>query len=281
MTAEAIDKDPLSLLPANPVVLFWADAPAFFASTFGNQITRILAARLPIADDAGFVPPRDLRAIVGGIYSMAGADAVVALSGDFHPELIRKAVEKQTVTPVGTPIVISQYAGNDLYTSKNIGFTVVTTKTILAGNETGIRRALDRIRDNRVKREAPEWMMRLVETPQASLVVAGDLTSQPQVAALANQAPFLNSVQKFRVLGNFLPPGLNVAGSLSYPDAATAAQAGASMQELARRATLLSALSFLGLGAPVQGVQVEVRESDAQFVLGLDAQAVAQVLSML
>jgi hypothetical protein len=206
---------------------------------------------------------------------------VAVLTGDFHPDLIHKAAEKQTMTPMGTPIVVTQYAGNDLYTSRNIGFTVVTSKTILAGNETGIRRALDRIRDNRVKREAPDWMVRLVETPQASVVMAGDLAGQPQVAALANRAPFLNGVRTFRVLGNFQPPGINVAGSLSYPDPATAAQAAASIQDLARQATLLSALSFLGFGAPVQGVQVDVRESDAQFVLGLDAQAVAQVLSML
>jgi len=48
---------------------------------------------------------------------------------------------------------------------------------MLLGNETGMRRALDRIRDGRVRREVPEWMTNLMANPQASMVFAGDLTN--------------------------------------------------------------------------------------------------------
>ena len=39
---------------ANPVVLGWVDAQAFFASPFGSELTRIATARLPLGQESGF-----------------------------------------------------------------------------------------------------------------------------------------------------------------------------------------------------------------------------------
>ncbi len=52
-------------------------------------------------------------------------------------------------------MVKSSYAGRSLYTAGNMGFTVLTQKTLLFGNDTGIRRALDRIQEGRAKRQQP------------------------------------------------------------------------------------------------------------------------------
>jgi hypothetical protein len=281
LSSETIDNDPMALLPANPIAVSWVDAQAFFASPFGAELSRIAAQRLPIGAEAGFVAQRDLKKLVGGVYSFAGADAVAVAQGDFDPVKIGAAADAHATTPVGVPLVHSRYAGNDVYTAGNVGFTVVTRHTMLIGNETGMRRALDRIRDNRLKREVPEWMAKLIETPQAALVCAGDVEGQPQVANVARLAPFLNGLRNFRVLGNFQSPGLNLAGSLAYPDAASAAAGASSLRSLTQPSTLTALLALLGLGSPLRDVQISTQDKETTFVAGLDAQSLTRLLSQL
>jgi hypothetical protein len=225
------------------------------------------------------VAQRDLKKVVGGVYSLAGADVVAVAQGDFNPELIRSAVEKRAAGPSAFPIVQSKYAGNDIYTTNNVGFTVVTKHTILVGNETGMRRALDRIRDNRVRREVPEWMTKLMDNPQASTVLAGDVAGQPQVAAMAKMAPFLNGLSNFRILGNFQPPGLNLAGTLSYPDPTSAAAGANALRSVGQMATWMNVLAFIGLSSPLQSLQVKTQDNDTMFVTALDAQSLTRLLA--
>src|SRR5262245_15275835 len=155
LPSEAIDRDPLALLPSKPVVLGVIDVPAFLASPLGGEINRLAAKYVPLGQETGFVLSRDLKKMVGGAYSLAGVDVVAVAQGDFNPDLIRAAAERHATTPGGTQLVHSKYAGNDVFTAGNIGFTVVTRHTMLIGNETGMRRALDRIRDNRLARDVP------------------------------------------------------------------------------------------------------------------------------
>jgi hypothetical protein len=278
LSSEAIDADPVALLPSGPIVMFWVDAPAFFASPFGTEIARVVTKDFPLGPEAGFSAARDIKKVVGGLYSMAGADIVAVVAGDFRPELIRAAAEQKAVGPTGKPLTHSQYAGNDLYTAGNVGFTVVTQHTMLVGNETGMRRSLDRIRDNRVKRDVAEWMVKLMDSPNASLVVAGDVASQPMVATAARQAPFLNGLSSFRIVGNFQSPGLNLAGALTYPDAAGAASGAASLRDLAQATSFLSLLAFFGISNPLRSMQAEVKDADVQFVMGIDAQSLTRLL---
>jgi hypothetical protein len=282
LSSEAIDQDPMALLPANPVVLGWVDAQAFFASPFGGELNRLSAKYLPLGQDAGFVPQRDLRKVIAGVYSLAGADVVAVAQGDFNPDAIRGAADQRAAAPAGgLPLVHSQYAGNDVYTTSNVGFTVVTKHTLLLGNETGMRRALDRIRDNRVKREVPEWMAKLIESPQASMVLAGDMSNQPQVAAMARSAPFLNGLQNFRILGNFQPPGLNLAGTLSYPDAASATAGASALRSVGQMAGVMNVLAMFGLGSPLQSMDVSTQDRDTSFVIAVDGQSLTRLLGQL
>ena len=281
LSSEAIDKDPIALLPANPVVLGWVDAQAFLGSQFGGEINRIAAKYLPAGQQTGFVPQRDLKKIVGGVYSLAGADFVIVAQGDFNADMIRTAADQHATTPGGVPLVHSKYAGNDLFTAGNVGFTVVTQHTMLVGNETGMRRALDRIRDNRVKREVPDWMTKLMDNPQASMVLAGDVTGQPQVAAMSKTVPFLNGLSNFRFLGNFQPPGINLAGTLTYPDATSAAAGANALRSLGQMASLMNVLAIVGLSSPLQNLQVNTQDSDATFVTAIDAQSLTRLLGQL
>jgi hypothetical protein len=176
-------------------------------------------------------------------------------------------------------LVHSKYAGNDVFTAGNIGFTVVTRHTMLIGNETGMRRALDRIRDNRLARDVPEWMTKLVETPQAAMVLAGDVATEPRVAAMARMAPFLGGLSSFRVIGNFQSPGVNVAGTLTYVDAPSAAAGANSLKGLAQATAITAVLSMFGLGAPLQNLQVENHDRDTNFVTASDAESLARLLA--
>jgi hypothetical protein len=201
--------------------------------------------------------------------------------GDFNADMIRTAADQHATTPTGAAMVHSKYAGNDLFTAGNVGFTVVTQHTMLIGNETGIRRALDRIRDNRLKREVPEWMTKLMENPQASMVLAGDVTGQPQVAALSKNVAFLNGLSNFRVIGNFQAPGINLAGTLSYPDPAGAAAGANGLKSIGQMASLMNVLAIFGLSSPLQNLQVNTQDNDATFVTAIDAQSLTRLLGQI
>jgi hypothetical protein len=279
LPSEAIDQDPLALLPGKPVVLGVVDVPAFLASPLGNEINRLAGKYVPLGQETGFVLQRDLKRLVGGAYSLAGVDVVAVAQGNFNPDLIRSAVERNVMTPGGVPLVHSKYAGNDVFTAGNVGFTVVTLHTMLIGNETGMRRALDRIRDNRLAREVPEWMTKLIETPQAATVLAGDVATEPRIAAAARMAPFLAGLSSFRIVGNFQPPGVNVAGTLSYSDAASAAAGANALRGFAQMSAIAGVLAIFGLGAPIQNLQVENHDSDTSFVTSSDAESLARLLA--
>lgn len=279
LSSEAIDRDPLALLPSKPIVLGFIDVPAFLASPLGNEINRLAAKYVPLGQETGFVLQRDLKKIVGAAYSLAGVDVVGVAQGDFNPDLIRSAAERHATTPTGAQLVHSKYAGNDVFTAGNVGFTVVTRHTMLIGNETGMRRALDRIRDNRLVREAPEWMTKLIETPQAATVLAGDVATEPRIAAAARMAPFLGGLSTFRIVGNFQPPGVNVAGTLSYADAPSAAAGANALRGLAQMTAVTAVLAMFGLGAPLQNLQVESHDHDTTFVTAADAESLARLLA--
>src|SRR6267154_2716385 len=97
LSSEAIDRDPLALLPANPVMLGWTNTQAFFGSAFGGEVNRLAMKYVPIGQEAGFVAQRDLKSMVGGVYSLAGADVVAVAQGDFNPDLIRASADRHAM----------------------------------------------------------------------------------------------------------------------------------------------------------------------------------------
>jgi hypothetical protein len=277
LSSEVIDRDAFALLPAEPIALGWLDARAFLASPLGAEANRLFSRYVPLGQDTGFVLQRDLRVVVGGLYSFSGVDMVMVAQGDFHPELIKAAAGHPGASGA-VVLVHSTYAGNDVYTWADWGLTPVTAHTLLLGSQTAMRRALDKIRDNRLQRDAPAWMLQLVTNPQAALVVAGDTAARPEVAALSKTAPFLMGLSTFRVLGNFLAPGLNLAGTFSYADAASAHSAAETLRNTGQLAGALNLLAVFGVASPVRKLDVTEQGSDTMFVSALDADAVAKLL---
>jgi hypothetical protein len=279
LTADDIDRDPLALLPSGMVGLAHVDLPRIWSSPFGQKLLGLARARSPVPPSAGFDPARDLQRMYVGFYSMQGADVAAVAQGTFDRNKIEAAAAGVEKTPIGIPIVKSSYAGRSLFTAANVGFVVLTNRTVLFGNEIGIRRALDRIEEGRVERRVPEWMVRLIETPNAPLVGGADFRVQPLTDAIRQDLPFFKGVETARVLGNFEAPGMNFAGTLSYADDATAQQGAASLQELHR--TLQNygwVMALFGIAQPVKKLEARASGKEAQFVIGVDGQAVGQLL---
>ncbi len=274
LAAADIDKDPLALLPGGEFGLAVVDMQQVYASQFGQKLLGVLQSHTPLPPSAGFDPQRDLSHLAVGVYSMTGANVVVVATGNFNPQAIEQAAGTTQNTPLGVPVVASSYAGRTLYTARNIGFSVLTAHTVLLGDETGIRRALDRIKEGRVTRSIPDWMEDLLKTPNVPIVLGFDLRAQPITDSARQQLPFLQGLQTARMLCNFQPPGMNVAGTLSYDTEASAQAGAASVVQF--RETLKSyafLMSLIGVTQPFQKLEAKPQGTSAQFVAELDAQA--------
>src|SRR5690606_25393976 len=160
-----------------------------FSTGVGAEVDQIVKGLLPIGPESNFVPSRDVARVYGGLYAMQGADFCAILQGNFDPDAIRRSADMRAVTVAGAPLVKSRYAGTDLYAAGNIGFVVLAPHTLLTGNETGMRRALDRLRGGKLERSIPAWMIDLAGTRGASFALAGDLATQAAVASASQQIP--------------------------------------------------------------------------------------------
>ena len=279
LSPTSIDADALALLPPNAVGVLTVDAKALFASSFGARILSITQARSPLPAAAEFDPKRDLDRVHLGIYSMQGADIAGVALGRFKPEKLHKAAEDNPRTPTGEPVTKSEYAGRPLYTSRGIGFTVLTERTLLFGNETGIRRSLDRIHEGRAKRQLPKWMAEMLETKSAPLAGGADLTSQPVPAAAREQLAFVDGLKTLSLLGNFEDPGLNLAGTLSYADGDAAVRGADNLKQLhGRLSTYAPFMALLGFPQPVRSLEARAEKEQVKFVAGVDGAAVAVLL---
>jgi hypothetical protein len=282
MTAEDIDRDALALLPGGAIGLVRVDTKALYASEFGQRMHLLTAARLPVPPSAGFEPTRDLTTVHLGIYSMQGADFAMVATGRFDPKSIESAADGTTQTPLGAPLVKASYGGRTLYVSRNVGFTVLTERTVLLGNETGIRRAIDRIAEGRAKRDLPKWAAQHFATPNAPIVAIIDLQSSPPVEAAAAGFSFVNGLKRARILGNFEPPGMNFVGTLTYADAESAQQASASILGLHQTLRSYSFfMSLAGIQNPIRELQAQPVGSDTQVAITLERQAIEWLINEL
>lgn len=269
--------DAFALLPGNAIALGSIDARAFFGSqTFGAELARLVEKYLPLGEEAGFVASRDVDRVTFASYSYQGIDAAAVVVGRFDEAKIKAAAAQRTPTKGGGVIVLSQYAGRDVYTVSNVGFTLLSPTRAIAGTESGIRRVLERIKDDRVERDLPKWMLEAVEAPGAAAAIAGDFATQPMPAEAMRQipVPFLQSMKALRVLLTFKEPGMQLASSLTYPDAQGA---GVASEHVKQAANMSKWLTLIGI--KVQNVDVKVEKEDVQLKLEVDDQSLRQLLA--
>ena len=278
--AATIDRDPLSLLPGGVILLGYLDAVTLWRTDLGPDVTKLAQNLIPLGPEANFVPSRDVVKIYGGVYAMQGADFCMVVQGHFDVDAIQRSAEARVMTTSGVPLVKTRYAGNDLFTAGNVGFVVLTSNTLLSGNETGMRRALDRLRFSKLERSVPMWMSDLTSTPNASFTLAGDFGTQVPMDALVHHAPFMAGLRQLRILGNFHSPGVNFAGTLTYADAQGAASGAQSLRSVQSVAQLMGLLSSLGFGGSLPTMQVRQEDRDVQFTLPVDGRYASFLLRL-
>ncbi len=278
LTPAQIDADPLALLPGQALGVGTVDARAFYGSkSLGPQIAQLSERFIPLGEEAGFAASRDVDRVTVATYSTQGADACAVVSGKFDEQKIAQVAKNHTPTKAGGLLVESTYGGRTLYTVNNVGFTVLTSHTALAGTEAGIRRALDRIKDGRATRSITPWMLETVETKGAATAVAMDFIGQPAAAAAlgAVPLPWLKGLRAARILGNFEEPGMHIAGSLTYGQA-DEAQAGADgLKDIINKASFLA---LLGIVPKLQSLDIKVAASNVECKFALDDQAMRALL---
>lgn len=275
-TAEASMDDALALLPGNAIAAGTVDARAFFGSaTFGADLAKLVEKYVPIGAEAGFQASRDVDRITFGSYSYQGIDVAAVVIGRFDSAKIKLVAAAQTPTKNGGTLVVSQYAGRDVYTVSNVGFTLLSDTRAIVGTEQGIRRVLERIRDKRVKRDIAPWMISTVETSGAAFAVAGDFASQPIPPELTRQmAPQLvTNLKAARVVGTF-KDGMQLAGSITYAEPANADASAAVLKQSMSYAKYLAVF-----GISLKNVDIKVEKADVQVSLLVDDQSLRAILA--
>lgn len=279
LTNAEIDADPWALLPGGAIGWVHLDAQLMFASPFGERLLALAQQRSFILPSAGFEPKRDLANVYVGLYSMQGADFAGVARGQFDPQKIDQTADGIQKTPWGSVINKSSYAGRTVYVASDVAYAVLTPKTVLFGNQTGLRRALDRIREGRVRRRVPGWIDELLKTPGAPFALGVDFRSHPVPDAARRELGFMRGLEMARIVGNFEAPGVNLAGTLSYPDEASASAGASNVTGLAdlmhNYGWLMSAV---GISQPIQKLEASAEGTDARFVVAVDAQAVGTLL---
>jgi hypothetical protein len=275
-TAEDIDRQPLWLLPAGGIGWLHVEVAPALASELGKYLLADLQARFPLPETAGFSFERDVSRLSIASYSMQGIDFAGVATGRFDPGRIEAAAsEGKGGSPI-PPLVKSEYAGRSLFTAASVGFVILTPQTALFGNETGIRRSLDRIAESRVADDLPPWVKELLVTPNAAFSVGVDLQSNPLTAALTGRLAALRGASMARGIGNFDPPGINFAGTIGHADheaaratATALLQAGGSLNIYAR---------LFGLGQPLRKLETQAVGNDTQVALAVDGGAIRSVM---
>jgi hypothetical protein len=265
-----LDADPVSILPAGILVFAYIDAAAMFRSSLGPDVTQMVQALLPLGAESNFVPSRDVTKIFAGAYAMQGADFCAIVQGNFDADAIRRAVDARTVSLGGVPMAKNRYADSDIFTAGNIGFTVLTAHTVLSGNETGIRRTLDRIRYGKLTRAVPEWMTNLGRTPGAAFSIAGDLSEQSPAGAAVQSLPVIAGANTVRIVGNFQAPAMNIAASLTFNDEPSADASVSTLQTIGSLGPFASLLSAVGLGITIPPIQSARIGKDVGFTVAVD-----------
>jgi hypothetical protein len=277
---KTIDSDALALLPSGPIAIARIDAKAMFAAgSSGAELGKLATKFLPIGAETGFEASRDLSQVVAASYSLQGVDALSILSGTFDADKIQKTADSKTPLKGGGTLTAVPYAGNTIYTSKDLAFTVLSPKTAMAGTETAVRRALDRVREGIPTRSIPEVFATVLDGPTPITGVA-DFKKNPlgRVAVGPMVIPGTDGLQMIRLVGDFKSPGVNIAATATY-DTEEHTQAGvAAAEKLAKLAKSAGAI------APVpklQGFEAKAQKIDVIIKFAVDDRELTELLKFL
>jgi hypothetical protein len=282
--AAVIDGDPLALLPAGPVALGNLDARAFYTSgTTAGQLAAFAEATFPLGQEAGFSAARDVDHAFLAVYAGASVDGVAILSGRFDVAKMQALAASHAATRLGPPCVALPYAGRTLFTVSNFAFSPLTDRTMIGGSEGAVRRVLDRLAlagpQPHLVREVADWMTTAVQSPGSSFALVADVAAIPPAAFHGFPLPpAMSGLSRLATIGDFNPPGINVASTLSYSDPSRAAVGAEGLRQLASFVTIAG---NLGAGPKVQNLSIVPEGANVGCKFALDDEAMRRTLATL
>lgn len=302
--ASAIDLDPIIVLPADAIFLAYLDLQAAFRSSVGADVGSLVTTFVPLGPDSNFVPTRDAARIYGGVYAMQGLDFAGVMQGNFDLASIARSADARVAAGGASPMVKTRYADADIYTISNVGFCALSPQVMLLGNETGMRRSLDRLRKRVVTRSIPSWMFSEVGLPGTSFGLVGDFGAdavydtdgdgrfarRPNAAGAAGTPaldlasgsfPFLQGVKLLRARGTFSAPGANIVGTVTYETEDRANVAAGQLANIGNVSPGMSLLLSIGVGASIANPTVARAGRDVAFVEPVDERLLRAVLQQL
>ncbi|HSY22924.1 MAG TPA: hypothetical protein VK841_12450 [Polyangiaceae bacterium] len=274
--AATIDGDPLALLPPGAVAFANVEVQSIAqAGSSGTSLAAVADSLVPLGADAGFVPSRDVDRIVLGEYGTINADVGAILSGRFDPDKIAKS----TQTKSGAAITATPYLNFTIYKIGAVAYSPLTPHTLVAGTGDGVMRVLDRVHAGKLDRAIPPWAADTLQTKGAEVAVAADFSTHPigSVTVGSVSVPWLKGMQVARVLGDFSPPGLNVAATLTYSDPS---QASGAAQGISMAAGWVKMLAPLVGGANLENLDVHAVGADVQCKFAVDDQSLRMLVSL-
>lgn len=275
---EDVDKDPIILLPSAPLAVGSLDARALIDDkTLGKPVASLADKLVPLGEESGFSPSRDVDRILVGSYSLEGLDFAGVLSGRFDAGKISAAAKNHTPTKTGGALVETHYSDHSIYTVASTGFAVISAKTVVFGTETAIRRSLDRLKAGTAKRDMQPWIYDTLDTKGAAFAVAADLASQnlANVAVGGLNLPFAKGLRVVRAVGNFGAGAVNVAGTATWSDEAGAKAGADGIKSLAR---LVAPFAVAGVVPQLQNLKIDQQQTDVQVTFSVDAKQLADVV---
>ncbi|HXX68874.1 MAG TPA: hypothetical protein VEK07_16930 [Polyangiaceae bacterium] len=234
-----VDSDPVALLPPGPALVASVDVRALFrVQALVESATQVVRALLPLDDSSGFDGSRDVDRLIVAQYRAPSAEGscsieyVVAAIGRLDPERLAAV----RTTRDGLPIVSEHYAGFSLQSAGQVSYAALSRRLLLVGTRGGVRRALDRTGARALDRVVKPWVADTIETSGAALSVAADFESAPITtgAVGAIDLSWMGGLRIAHVTGNFQPPGMTLAATLSYADAGQATRGADGLRTLAR-----------------------------------------------
>jgi hypothetical protein len=270
-----IDGDPIALLPGSAVFTGNLDARALYESSLGPRLAAIGDRLLPLGEDAGFRASRDVDRIVFGGYATTDGDVAVIVRGRFDQAKIEAATRGKD----GAPIARGTYAGRTTFTIGSASYAVLTGQTVVVGTVDGVRRVLERIQAGTSSRSLQPWVTGTLETKGAQMALVGDFASQPiaSVAVGSLKLPWLQGLRTASGIGNFAPPGMNFASTLSY---GVPQQAEASAEGVRSLDGWLKVLGPLLGGIRLQNLEVSTDRSDMRCKFALDDEAIGGLVTL-
>ncbi len=277
----AVDADALALLPGAAAIVGSLDARTMFTSgALGASSESLVDSLVPLPADAGFLASRDLDRVVIGSYVAQEPDIAAVLTGRFDLGKIAGV----TVGRNGAPIAKGTYAGFATETVGAVMIAPLTAGTVVTGTPSGVRAVLHRIQQSRLAHArlerslSPETLATL-QTPGAQIAIVADFVSQPIAAAALGSVAvaWLKGLRMVRAIGNFDPPGMNLAGTMTYGDPQQAQSAADGVRLADHWLSLLGPL--LG-GAKLQNLQVNATGNDVGCKVAVDASSLGTLLGL-